>query len=105
MFGDRVSGKVRSCNDKYFGDALCTNQVAFTLSIMYLMDLVLFFLDTFLWWITWNVVFSITRSFYLGLSIWTPWHEICARLPKRIYSKLFATSDLEIKYRPKVRVL
>jgi 1,3-beta-glucan synthase len=37
---------VRSCNDKYFGDALCTNQVAFTLTIMYPMDLVLFFLDT-----------------------------------------------------------
>ena len=97
-----VGMKVKACNDKYFGDALCMNQVAFTLTIMYLMDLVLFFLDTFLWWIIWNVVFSITRSFYLGLSIWTPWREIYTRLPKRIYSKLLATSDLEIKYKPKV---
>ena len=100
-----VGMKVHSCNDKYFGDALCRNQVAFTLTIMYLMDLVLFFLDTFLWWIIWNVIFSITRSFYLGLSIWTPWREIYTRLPKRIYSKLLATSDLEIKYKPKVRAL
>ena len=99
-----VGMKVEACNDKYFGNALCRNQVAFTLAIMYVMDLVLFFLDTFLWWIIWNVVFSITRSFYLGLSIWTPWREIYTRLPKRIYSKLLATSDLEIKYKPKVRV-
>jgi 1,3-beta-glucan synthase len=52
-----VGMKVRSCNDKYFGDALCINQVASTLAIMYLMDPILFFLDTFLWWIIWNVVF------------------------------------------------
>ena len=100
-----VSMKVRSCSDKYFGDALCTNQAAFTLTIMYLVDLVLFFLDTFLWWIIWNAVFSITRSFYLRLSIWTPWREIYTWLPKRVYSKLLATSDLEIKYKRKVRIL
>ena len=86
--------KVKACNDKYFGDALCTNQVAFTLTIMYPMDLVLFFLDTFLWWILWNVFFSITRSFFLGLCIWTPWREIYTRLLKRIHSKLLAIPDL-----------
>jgi 1,3-beta-glucan synthase len=35
------------------------------------MDLLLFFLDTFLGYIIWNTVFSIGRSFTLGLSIWT----------------------------------
>jgi 1,3-beta-glucan synthase len=99
-----VGMKVTACNDRYFGDALCTNQVAFTLTIMYIMNLVLFFLDTFLWWIIWNVVFSITRSFYLGLSIWTPWRDIYTQLPNRIYSKLLATPDLEIKCKPKVRI-
>jgi 1,3-beta-glucan synthase len=100
-----VGMKVPRCSDKFFGYVLCTNQVAFTLIIMYIMDLVLFFLDTFVWWIIWNTAFSITRSFYLGLSIWTPWREIYTRLPKRIYTKLLATSDLETKYKPKVRVL
>ena len=89
-----VGMKVKACNDKYFGDALCTNQVAFTLTIMYPMDLVPFFLDTFLWWILRNVVFSITCSFFLGLSIWTPWREIYTQLLKRIYSKLLAIPDL-----------
>lgn len=97
-----VGMKIQNCNDKYFGNNLCRNQAAFTLTAMYCMDLVLFFLDTFLWWIIWNTVFSIARSFALGLSIWTPWKDIFTRLPKRIYSKILATSDMEVKYKPKV---
>ena len=34
-----------------------------------------------------------------------PWREIYTRLPKRIYSKFLATSDLETKYKLKVRAL
>ena len=99
-----VGMKIQGCSDRFFGNALCTNQAAFTLTIMYIMDLILFFLDTFLWYIIWNTVFSIARSFSLGLSIWTPWKDIYTRLPKRIYSKLLATGDMEVKYKPKVRV-
>jgi 1,3-beta-glucan synthase len=99
-----VGMKIQGCQDKYFGTALCRNQAAFTLTIMYIMDLVLFFLDTFLWYIIWHTVFSIARSFTLGLSIWTPWTEIYTRLPKRIYAKLLATDKMEVKYKPKVLV-
>ncbi len=94
--------KVQGCSDKFFGTALCSNQVPFALAIMYVMDLVLFFLDTYLWYIIWVVVFSIGRSFALGLSIWTPWKEVYTRMPKRIYAKLLATSEMEVKYKPKV---
>jgi len=94
--------KVQGCNDRFFGSALCSNQVPFTLAIMYVMDLILFFLDTYLWYIIWIVVFSIGRSFGLGLSIWTPWKDIYTRLPKRIYAKLLATGEMEVKYKPKV---
>ncbi|KAF7338305.1 Glycosyltransferase family 48 protein [Mycena venus] len=99
-----VRTKVQGCNDKFFQDALCSNQVLFTLAIMYIMDLVLFFLDTYLWYIIWIVVFSIGRAFALGLSIWTPWSEIFTRMPKRIYAKLLATGEMEVKYKPKVLV-
>ncbi|KAJ7343495.1 glycosyltransferase family 48 protein [Mycena albidolilacea] len=99
-----VRTKVQGCNDKFFKDALCSNQVLFTLAIMYVMDLVLFFLDTYLWYIIWIVVFSIGRAFALGLSIWTPWTEIFTRMPKRIYAKLLATGEMEVKYKPKVLV-
>lgn len=97
--------KVQNCNDKIFGSALCSNQVPFALAIMFIMDLVLFFLDTYLWYIIWVVVFSIGRSFALGLSIWTPWQEVYTRMPKRIYAKLLATAEMEVKYKPKVREL
>ena len=96
--------KVQNCNDKIFGTALCRNQVPFALSIMFIMELVLFFLDTYLWYIIWVMVFSIGRSFALGLSIWTPWQEVYTRLPKRIYAKLLATGEMEVKYKPKVRM-
>lgn len=96
--------KIQNCHEKLFGSSLCRNQAIFTLTIMFIMDLVLFFLDTFLWYIIWNTVYSIARSFMLGLSIWTPWRDIYARLPKRIYSKILATSDLEVRYKPKVLV-
>ena len=98
-----VGMKIQGCQDKFFGNSLCTNQAAFTLTLMYIMDLILFFLDTFLWYIIWNTVYSIARSFMLGLSIWTPWRDIYTRLPKRIYAKLLATQDMEVKYKPKVR--
>jgi 1,3-beta-glucan synthase len=96
--------KVQNCNDKVFGNALCRNQAAFALALMFVMDLCLFFLDTFLWYVIWNTVFSIARSFALGMSIWTPWEDIFARLPKRIYAKILATADMEVKYKPKVLV-
>ena len=99
-----VGMKIQGCNDRFFGNNLCTNQAAFTLTIMYIMDLVLFFLDIFLWYVIWGTVLSIARSFILGLSIWTPWREIYLRLPKRIYAKLLATADMEVRYRPKVLV-
>ena len=100
-----VGMKIQGCQDKFFGNSLCTNQAAFTLTLMYIMDLILFFLDTFLWYIIWNTVYSIARSFMLGLSIWTPWRDIYTRLPKRIYAKLLATQDMEVKYKPKVGLL
>ncbi|KAF8911358.1 1,3-beta-glucan synthase [Mucidula mucida] len=99
-----VGMKIQNCSDRFWGNNLCTNHAAFTLTIMYIMDLALFFLDTFLWYIIWNTVISIGRSFSLGLSIWTPWKDIYTRLPKRIYAKLLATNDMEVKYKPKVLV-
>lgn len=96
--------KVQNCRDKVFGAGLCRNQAAFALTFMFCMDLCLFFLDTFLWYVIWNTVLSIGRSFALGMSIWTPWKDIFMRLPKRIYAKILATGEMEVKYKPKVLV-
>jgi 1,3-beta-glucan synthase len=44
----------------------------------------------------------VARSFYLGVSIWSPWRNVFASLPKRIFVKLLATPDIQINYKPKV---
>ncbi|KAK0305545.1 1,3-beta-D-glucan synthase [Friedmanniomyces endolithicus] len=90
--------------DAIIGTILCKRQPIVLLILMYFTDLILFFLDTYLWYIIFNCVFSVARSFYLGVSIWTPWRNIFSRLPKRIYSKILATTDMEIKYKPKVLI-
>ncbi|EEP80619.1 1,3-beta-glucan synthase component GLS2 [Uncinocarpus reesii 1704] len=97
--------KIHRCaGDKIIGDVLCKRQPQILLGLMFFTDLVLFFLDTYLWYIISNTLFSVARSFYLGVSIWTPWRNIFSRLPKRIYSKVLATTDMEIKYKPKVLI-
>ncbi|KAI1340680.1 family 48 glycosyltransferase [Xylariaceae sp. FL0016] len=96
---------VDSClGDAQIGTILCKKQPLILLILMVITDLTFFLLDTYLWYVLINTVFSIARSFYLGSSIWTPWRNIFSRLPKRIYSKILATTDMEIKYKPKVLI-
>lgn len=96
---------IRQCTgDKYIPKVLCHAQPRILLGLMFFMDLTLFFLDSYLWYIICNTIFSVARSFYLGVSIWSPWRNIFSRLPKRIYSKVLATTDMEIKYKPKVLI-
>ncbi|KAF2011689.1 glycosyltransferase family 48 protein [Aaosphaeria arxii CBS 175.79] len=90
--------------DEILKTYLCQYQPKILLGLMFFTDLILFFLDTYLWYIILNMLFSVSRSFYLGVSIWTPWRNIFSRLPKRIYSKILATTDMEIKYKPKVLI-
>ncbi|SCU86383.1 LAFA_0E00408g1_1 [Lachancea sp. 'fantastica'] len=94
----------RCRGDTLVGTHLCRLQPKITLGIMILTDLVLFFLDTYLWYIICNCIFSIILSFSLGTSILTPWKNIYSRLPKRIHSKILATSEMDVKYKPKILV-
>lgn len=94
--------RIEFCNDAIVGSMLCSYMPLITLFLMFVMALCLFFLDTYLWYIIWNTIFSVARSFYLGISIWTPWRNIFSRLPKRIHAKILATVDMEIRYKPKV---
>ncbi|KAG6357958.1 hypothetical protein INS49_013841 [Diaporthe citri] len=94
-----------SClGDTIIGNNLCKYQPTILLILMTFTDLVFFFLDTYLFYVILNAVVSIARSFYLGSSIMTPWRNVFSRLPKRIYSKVLATTDMEIKYKPKVLI-
>lgn len=79
--------------DKYIGNWLCKRQTYLLLILIYVTDLILFFLDTYLWYIIFNALFSVFRSFYLGCSIWTPWKDIYSRMLKRIYHKILYTHE------------
>ncbi|KAH3903535.1 uncharacterized protein SCDLUD_001176 [Saccharomycodes ludwigii] len=52
-------------------------------------------IDTYLWYIICSATFSVFRSFYIGVSIWTPWKNIFSRLPKRIYSKILYPENID----------
>ncbi|ODV58564.1 1,3-beta-glucan synthase [Ascoidea rubescens DSM 1968] len=95
---------MRCTGEVWWENKLCTYQSQIVLGMMYFTDFILFFLDTYMWYIVCSCVFSVGRSFYLGISILTPWRNIFSRLPKRIYSKVLSTTDMEIKYKPKVLI-
>ncbi|KAG0688654.1 hypothetical protein C6P40_000692, partial [Pichia californica] len=88
----------RCHGDMYIGGVLCRNENNFVLALMFLTDLILFFLDTYLWYIIWNCIISLSLSFMSGISMMSPRRNIFTRLPSRIYSKLLATARMEVKY-------
>lgn len=81
--------RIRHCaGEEWIGKILCQQEGNIILLLMFVTDLTLFFLDTYLWYIIWNTMFSVSRSFYCGVSIWTPWRNMFVRLPQRILSKV-----------------
>ncbi|GEQ72143.1 hypothetical protein JCM33374_g5829 [Metschnikowia sp. JCM 33374] len=81
--------------DRWIGQLACRFQPLVVLFLIFILEFVLFFLDTYLWYVLWTTIFSVARCYYLGSSIWTPWNNIYSRLPKRIYSKLLVTSGIK----------
>ncbi|GME82549.1 unnamed protein product [Ambrosiozyma monospora] len=98
-----ISGPIRELNtmkiekcvgEVYLGSFLCEQQAKVILVLLLLTDFVLFFLDTYLWYIIWNTGFSVFRSFLVGVSIWTPWRNQFVRLPKRIMQRILSPQSL-----------
>lgn len=85
--------KFKRCSADFsiFGDIICKHQKHVLLVLVIVVDLILFFLDTYLWYIIGNTFFSVCRSLKVGVSIWTPWKNIFSRLPSRIYMKILNT--------------
>lgn len=94
----------RCAGDEWLGSWLCNFQPRIILILIVVLDFILFFLDTYLWYVIWNTVISVLRSFYIGASIWTPWRNIFSRLPKRIASKILVTNNNNSKHSQKIQV-
>lgn len=83
----------RCRGDLILGNLVCQNQAKLILILLYFTNLVLFFLDTYLWYVICNCIFSVCISFSLGISVFSPWRNIFSRLPERIYSKIVYCKD------------
>lgn len=84
--------------DLALGSILCRTIPIILLTCIIITDMVLFLLDTYLWYVIINTLVSIVISFYGGASVWTPWRNIYSRLPQRIKSKILTTtSDQALK--------
>lgn len=69
--------------DSFVSGMVCQFQPKVLLAMMILTDAVLFFLDTYLWYVIFSTFFSTARSFYLGISIWTPWRNVFSKLASK----------------------
>ncbi|KAI9269190.1 1,3-beta-glucan synthase component FKS1 [Phascolomyces articulosus] len=80
--------------DPLLGRWLC--QVVPTLAsiLMFTVEFILFFLDTYLWYVVWSTMFSVSQAFRMGISIMTSWKTLFARLPTLLYSKVLAAQDI-----------
>ena len=89
---DEISSfRLRNCiGDSLIGNSLCFKQPAILLLLIVFSNYILFLLDTFLWYVIWNTIFSLTISFANGFFILSPWRKIFSKLPKRIHDNIIA---------------
>ncbi|KAI9363782.1 1,3-beta-glucan synthase component-domain-containing protein [Pilaira anomala] len=86
--------QLNNCSaDPLLGRWLCSVMPVLTTILMFSVELVLFFLDTYLWFVIWNTVFSVSQAMRLGISIMTSWKQLFAKLPNNMFSKITATKD------------
>lgn len=81
--------------DKLLGEFICEIYNWVILAAVLILEGIMFFLDTYLWYVIVNTLISVIISFYQGASIWTPWRNIYQRLPQRINSKLLTGDNLK----------
>lgn len=91
---DEISSfRLRNCvGDSLVGNSLCFKQPVILLLLIIFSNYILFLLDTFLWYVIWNTIFSLTISFANGFFILSPWKKIFSKLPKRIHDNIIACS-------------
>lgn len=82
------------CGTTLAGHSLCILMPKLTSVLMFLVEFVLFFLDTYLWYVVWNTMFSVSQAFRMGISFMTSWKTLFARIPHQLYNKVLATTEL-----------
>lgn len=94
VFELRIMSLSQNCiGDRFLmGKYLCKIYPRILLGLILLTDMVLFFLDTYLWYVILNTAISVSISLKSGTSVWTPWKNVYSRLGARIYTKIVASA-------------
>lgn len=86
--------QLRNCSeDPLLGHLLCSIMPIVTTILMFSVEFVLFFLDTYLWYVIWSTIFSMFQSMRFGISVMTSWRNLFSKVPKNMYSKIAATKN------------
>lgn len=86
--------QLNNCSaDPLLGRWLCSVMPILTTILMFSVELVLFFLDTYLWFVIWNTIFSVSQSMRLGISIMTSWRQLFSKVPRNMFHKITATKE------------
>ena len=78
----------RTPGDILLKNSICKHQATIVLTLLYVINLILFFLDTYLWYVIISVLISLILSLSTGVTIFTPWKNIFSKLPDRISTKI-----------------
>ncbi|KAI8970679.1 1,3-beta-glucan synthase component-domain-containing protein [Pilobolus umbonatus] len=89
-----VMMRLNNCsNDPLLGTWLCSVVPFLATVLMFLVEFALFFLDTYLWYVIWNTIFSVYQSIRTGVSVMTSWKILFSRVPRNMYNKITATKS------------
>lgn len=83
----------RCTGDIWFKNIVCKHFAKFCAILLFVTDFILFFLDTYLWYIICNSVFPIILSYSLGAPIFKPWKSKFGKLPEQILTKIFHSGN------------
>ncbi|QEU59953.1 hypothetical protein KDRO_C04770 [Kluyveromyces lactis] len=82
-----------SGTDTILQSALCRHWTKFLLLLLVATNFVLYLLDTYLWYVIYNSIFSLTRSIYMGMSHLTPWKNCFVSLTNKIKLKILPSNQ------------
>lgn len=77
-----------SGTDSVLSTAICKNWTKVLLLLLIVTNFVLYLLDTYLWYVIYNTIFSLVRSVYMGMTQLTPWKNAFMNLSSKMKLKL-----------------
>lgn len=84
--------------DPLLGKIMCSVMPVLATMLMFFVEFVLFFLDTYLWYVIWSTIFSVAQSMRLGISVMTSWRQLFSKVPSQMFSKITATKEFVSVY-------